>query len=717
MKRLTKWIISLAVLLCVFPNNYMLLQAKGTDVTTHVANSSKKQSATIDKNKQATTDDTGFQDTETAFVFENRAKLTLSVSKSGSATSTSVGDKVHVDVTIESYTNGDMTGHENSSMIIPYPNEVQGFKITTPGTLQASGTNNMKLVPMGGNDLSTVLLFYEAIKGIPLGSTDGFATQFNNIPTSKQAIFENLKKSGDKVTASYDSEITPDAVGKDSFTIASGFYDSANGGQFTDDLSVNLPGNKITDWNLTLDNPELSMTVDPKNSSTLINAASGNWSNYSGSKTATMQYQVDNGAKQTIASSDIDQTNKKFSTKFDLSKSDQTIDKDGDHIVKFFTTIDGIVQEADLTVHVTIKKATTPPVLKLNPAEVQVDETSNGQYTLNVKGTFNDIDSSKVTIFGTYADNSNVGLTNNTFDNTNQGKDNDFSLSFTTPAGKLVPGTNRLVFWAKDPDGNISQKVDFNVTVNPVAANEPPTFTLDSTSILLDSKTSGTYDFVLAGKFTDKDSDSVKFTSTFKDNTTTTSDSFDNTTKGSPVPFKINMSVPVDKLNNGNNSMTVVATDSDGGKSSVITVKFTMQTSELKFATVASNSSFNDGILASGTGYSYHAKDWQVDVSDTVTKPGATPTWKLQATQDQAFIDSTTNKQLSTNMRYKNQAGNYISLSVGKPVDVDMVKSSDDETLYQLGWTSLDGFQLPFRSYEHTGNYQSKVTWTLVDAP
>lgn len=83
----------------------MLLQAKGTGVTTHVANTPKKKSTSIDKNKQATTDDTGFQDTKTAFVFENRAKLTLSVSKSGSATSTSVGDKVHVDVSIESFTN------------------------------------------------------------------------------------------------------------------------------------------------------------------------------------------------------------------------------------------------------------------------------------------------------------------------------------------------------------------------------------------------------------------------------------------------------------------------------------------------------------------------------------------------------------------------------------------------------------------------------------
>ncbi|MGM0125658.1 hypothetical protein IGI37_003057 [Enterococcus sp. AZ194] len=773
----------------------------------------------------------GFSDSKSIQMFGNRAKLTLSVAKTGSSTSTSVGDKVHVDVTLEKLDMGELNGHESSMMIVPYPNEEQGFTMTQGAEINFSSAygENTTLAPLSGSDLQTVLMFYAASRGLDLDTITGTATQTPEMGGGAgQSIFENLILTGDKITVSYESEITEAAIGKDSFTLASGFYDSAGTGDFTGDLSITLPGNKITDWNLQLDDEELSMVVDPKDSQTLIHSETGNWANYPGNKTASLAYQVDNGELQNVPSADLNQAEKTFNTSFDLSKSDQPITQDGEHTVTFFMTIDGITEEDSVLDHVTLVK-NSPPTLSLSPTDVTMEQNETGVYNVTLKGLFKDADSDQVILSGNYSDNTAIALTDNTFTNENKGQDTTFSASFKTTAGKLKTGANQLTFWLKDNEGANSEMVVYTLTIVE-KQNDPPKLTLDysqvglyesasgiykftikgvwndkdsdsvtiegkypdnsaihlsnntysnknkgtDTTFSLDIETeagklkldsnvlkfivvdndkgtseaveftvnigkkpnhapvlhvdktnyelirqeSGTYDFTIEGLWSDQDSSTVKLQGTYKDNTTFTSDTYPNEHKGQDTPFHLTMAVPVEKLNGeGNNHIMLEAIDEEGAVSQVIMLKFTITEGTIQFEKVAETASFQPTALSLNEVISQHNNDWVVAISDTTKPANDLPTWRLEATQEAALADETTQHSLSSTIQYKQSNGEVTPLEIGVPIPIDMHQDTTDKSKYDLGWTETTGFQLPVKSSEYAGNYTTTVNWTIVEAP
>ncbi|KAF1299367.1 hypothetical protein BAU15_01595 [Enterococcus sp. JM4C] len=663
--------------------------------------------------------DEGFSDSKTSLIFEDSAELTLSVTKTGSRISTSVGDKVHVDVTLKKLVTGELSQHKSSMMIVPYPKEEQGFTITQPGVINFKSEygEQRALTPLSGDDLQTILMFYAANSGLDFMTITGLATQTPEVGGSVgQSIFDNLVMAGDQITVSYESEITEAAIGKDSFTLSSGFYDSAGTGSFTGDLQINLPGNKITDWQLQLADDELAMTVDPQDNQTLIHAESGNWANYLGNKEATLAYQVDGGERQNVPTTDLNQTDKTFLTTFDLSTSDQSVTEESEHIVAFYLTIDGVTQEDSLLVHEQVKTNSSPR-LTLNLTQLNLEMNDTGTYDLTLKGSWQDADSQLVTLSGNYADNTAIALTDNTFTNTKPGAETNFSINFTTAAGELKLGDNQLTFWLTDSEEGTSTVVEVTVTLSE-KPNDAPSLKVDTTDIDLIRKETGEYAFTINGVWSDKDSSSIALRGEYVDKTSFTSESYLNNNKGQYTPFTLDVTVPVEKLNTtGSNQLNLVAIDKEGATSQVISLHFKQVVGTIQFDQVAEHSTFQAVKLANDEVVSHHNDDWLVTVSDTTNETSGPPLWRLEATQETPLENSNTHHRLSSTIEYKNSMGQVTPLVVGQPVAIDMKRGKIDGTKYNLDWSDTVGFQLPVGPSEPVGEYTTTIEWTIVQAP
>ncbi|KAF1299371.1 hypothetical protein BAU15_01620 [Enterococcus sp. JM4C] len=374
----------------------------------------------------------------------------------------------------------------------------------------------------------------------------------------------------DQVTVSTESERTEATIGTEPSTLSSGVYNSADTGNMTGDSNIDLPDNTQTDWQLQLADDELSMTLDPQDNQPLIHAESGNWANYSGDKEATLAYQVDGGARQTVPAADLNQTDKTFQTMFDLSTSDQTVADASEHTVVFYLTIDGVTQEDSLLVHeqVTTNKS---PMLTTTSAQLSVPLNDTGIYKIDFEGVWQDEDSHQTTLSGKYSDNSAIDLPDNTFTNTDLGTENNFSIRFETAAGKLTLGENQLEFWLMDNEDGTSEQVLLTVTVTK-NTNELPIFTLTYPKVTLNESTSGTYTFSLKGSWLDSDSDQVTIEGKYPDKTaiSLTDASYPNEHKGTTTRFSLDIKTEAGKIKYGENVLEFTMTDSDNGMSTAV---------------------------------------------------------------------------------------------------------------------------------------------------
>ncbi|MFC6260744.1 lectin-like domain-containing protein [Levilactobacillus fujinensis] len=169
--------------------------------------------------------------------------------------------------------------------------------------------------------------------------------------------------------------------------------------------------------------------------------------------------------------------------------------------------------------------------------------------------------------------------------------------------------------------------------------------------------------------------------------------------------------IPAEKLQAGENSLTVTARDPYGNVSNQVKFIITV-TRQLTFHTVAEKSSFAPTVLTGTTQRIKRKADWQLKVLDT-REAGAK--WSLQVTGT-PFV-STKGQQLTGGVYYHN--GDDRTLISSTPIAIHQGEATDEDQLTDVvdTWADNTGLLLEVGGGTVAGTYEGTLTWTLNDVP
>ncbi|EPE2479920.1 hypothetical protein [Enterococcus hirae] len=173
-------------------------------------------------------------------IFDGHVKATISYTKDHAPNYTAVGDKITVTTTLEKQDEGILPDvYKQSSVVILYPEETQGLKLfgDPAFTYQPmNGKNQTGAFIDSNTQLQSTMLWYFNTNVKILYSDDitynGRMTQISDSGFTdgnyddQYSLQKLLLHQGDKVSLSYQAEITKEALTKSKFTFHTAIFDS-----------------------------------------------------------------------------------------------------------------------------------------------------------------------------------------------------------------------------------------------------------------------------------------------------------------------------------------------------------------------------------------------------------------------------------------------------------------------------------------------------------
>lgn len=211
----------------------------------------------------------------------------------------------------------------------------------------------------------------------------------------------------------------------------------------------------------------------------------------------------------------------------------------------------------------------------------------------------------------------------------------------------------------------------------------------------------------LNGQWKDKDSDLVSLYYKVNGQVFPLQENIPNNTKDSWTTFY--KKITFDTLHLGDNSVEVFVKDDQGHISNLETFVIALQPGEVKFALIDPIIQFSNQTLSGQLLHSSPMASVGVQITDTIGDPTA---WRLTVNQIDAFANS--EHQLAATLTYHN-AGQALDITNNGPVALPVVQK--DGLTYRLAQDTDHSFDLAISSGAYAGNYQSKLEWTIVEAP
>lgn len=382
-------------------------------------------------------------------IFDGHVKATISYTKDHAPNYTAVGDKITVTTTLEKQDEGILPDvYKQSSVVILYPEETQGLKLfgDPAFTYQPiNGENQTGAFIDSNTQLQSTMLWYFNTNLKILYSDDitynGRMTQISDSGFTdgnyddQYSLQKLLLHQGDKVSLSYQAEITKEALTKSKFTFHTATIDWDNF------LTVSAP--KIQELGLSFDEATKNKQITVSDEQSYQTTLTGNWvgdqSNLSPDLTI-------NGQTIPVSVTDFKEDGT-FSIPVDLKNHGKL----GDNAVHLKITNGTQVAEDDAVL--SLVQADTPPEVKLleHTSEVTVSPTDQ---SLVIKGQWKDKESESIRLFYQLSGTENV-LVNSI---SNEKKDTWTDFCQKLPLDQLQLGENHVEIYGKDAEGQVSEK-------------------------------------------------------------------------------------------------------------------------------------------------------------------------------------------------------------------------------------------------------------------
>ncbi|WP_125567657.1 hypothetical protein [Companilactobacillus insicii] len=255
---------------------------------------------------------------------------------------------------------------------------------------------------------------------------------------------------------------------------------------------------------------------------------------------------------------------------------------------------------------------------------------------------------------------------------------------------------------------NLIKNIDLQgFTIKATTMNLTP----DTTTLDIGSKTSIDANSTISYIDTSIPLDNSKITAHYKlnDNSEKTQ------TLSSGNDGKLSIKVNRNDLNDGDNTLTVYVTDTDGNRSSSVTYNINKPTKAPILIDAGTDMSFKTINQSGEKRIVKRNGNWKVNVVDNQN----TTNWKLTATA----IQDPSSSKLDGDLLYVDDNG--ISKSILNGSVIQIADKSDfpsnfisDGTTYQVAntWNDNDGILLQTNSEAKAGTYKYDVTWDLTDS-
>ncbi|EOS8057093.1 MAG TPA: hypothetical protein DEQ57_07170 [Enterococcus sp.] len=389
-------------------------------------------------------------------IFDGHVKATISYSKDHAPNYTAVGDKITVTTTLEKQDEGILPDvYKQSSVVILYPEETQGLKLfgDPAFTYQPINGENQTGAFIDSNiQLQSTMLWYFNTNVKILYSDDitynGRMTQISDSGFTdgnyddQYSLQKLLLHQGDKVSLSYQAEITKEALTKSKFTFHTAIFDSQTATIDWDNfLTVSAP--KIQELGLSFDEATKNKQITVSDEQSYQTTLTGNWvgdqSNLSPDLTI-------NGQTIPVSVTDFKEDGT-FSIPVDLKNHGKL----GDNAVHLKITNGTQVAEDDAVL--SLVQADTPPEVKLLEPTSEVTVSPTDQ-SLVIKGQWKDKESESIRLFYQLSGTENV-LVNSI---SNEKKDTWTDFCQKLPLDQLQLGENHVEIYGKDAEGQVSEK-------------------------------------------------------------------------------------------------------------------------------------------------------------------------------------------------------------------------------------------------------------------
>lgn len=382
-------------------------------------------------------------------IFDGHVKATISYTKDHAPNYTAVGDKITVTTTLEKQDEGILPDvYKQSSVVILYPEETQGLKLfgDPAFTYQPiNGENQTGAFIDSNTQLQSTMLWYFNTNVKILYSDDitynGRMTQISDSGFTdgnyddQYSLQKLLLHQGDKVSLSYQAEITKEALTKSKFTFHTATIDWDNF------LTVSAP--KIQELGLSFDEATKNKQITVSDEQSYQTTLTGNWvgdqSNLSPDLTI-------NGQTIPVSVTDFKEDGT-FSIPVDLKNHGKL----GDNAVHLKITNGTQVAEDDAVL--SLVQADTPPEVKLLEPTSEVTVSPTDQ-SLVIKGQWKDKESESIRLFYQLSGTENV-LVNSI---SNEKKDTWTDFCQKLPLDQLQLGENHVEIYGKDAEGQVSEK-------------------------------------------------------------------------------------------------------------------------------------------------------------------------------------------------------------------------------------------------------------------
>ncbi|EMF0501120.1 hypothetical protein IDE24_002077 [Enterococcus hirae] len=382
-------------------------------------------------------------------IFDGHVKATISYTKDHAPNYTAVGDKITVTTTLEKQDEGILPDvYKQSSVVILYPEETQGLKLfgDPAFTYQPmNGENQTGAFIDSNTQLQSTMLWYFNTNVKILYSDDitynGRMTQISDSGFTdgnyddQYSLQKLLLHQGDKVSLSYQAEITKEALTKSKFTFHTAMIDWDNF------LTVSAP--KIQELGLSFDEATKNKQITVSDEQSYQTTLTGNWvgdqSNLSPDLTI-------NGQTIPVSVTDFKEDGT-FSIPVDLKNHGKL----GDNAVHLKITNGTQVAEDDAVL--SLVQADTPPEVKLLEPTSEVTVSPTDQ-SLVIKGQWKDKESEGIRLF--YQLNGTENVLVNSISNEKKDTWTDFCQKL--PLDQLQLGENHVEIYGKDAEGQVSEK-------------------------------------------------------------------------------------------------------------------------------------------------------------------------------------------------------------------------------------------------------------------
>ncbi|MEY8445209.1 hypothetical protein AALA44_03260 [Enterococcus ratti] len=180
-----------------------------------------------------------------------------------------------------------------------------------------------------------------------------------------------------------------------------------------------------------------------------------------------------------------------------------------------------------------------------------------------------------------------------------------------------------------------------------------------------------------------------------------------NQNKGKWTDFSQEM--PLNELKYGENTVQLYVVDTKGQKSNVETFILQLTKGSVHFKKVDTEVNFPNSVISGQRLYSFPQKPVEISIEDTTRLPGH---WQLTVHQITPFKNE--KRKLPASLYYQDNL-NKLTITANDPVILPVLR--ENATNYRLQQDQTHQFGLMILPNAYTGEYESKLEWTLIEAP